>query len=98
MVVMTGLGENLSCFPVLRTLMPLPSCSETVTGTSIGYFASRAYLHNGMRHLQEHQRIRGGVDEMTGLDLQAGNQRGFEGGVAGLSDLHDAAHSTRGDH
>jgi hypothetical protein len=51
-----------------------------------------------MRHLQEHQRIRSGVDEMTGLDLQAGSQRGYEGGVAGMSDFHDAAHSTRGDH
>jgi hypothetical protein len=73
--------------------------SIIVTGTGVAYVASRANLHSGMRQLQEHKRaVRKGTDEMNDLDLHAGSQRDYEGGVAGMYDLRDPAHTTRGDH
>ena len=103
MTLVTGLGEQrpfcTDCaLPFAHTALP----HATVSGTSIGYFSSRAHLHTGMRQLQESRNTLGHTSpaerEMTALDLRAGRQREHEGGVAGLHDWHDRGHSTRGDH
>lgn len=92
--------STISCRRELTTLLLL-----TASGTSVGYFATRSNLHQGMRHLQEHHKIveasksdQASEREMQQLDMRAGEQQRHEGGVAGLYNYQDRSHSTRGDH
>lgn len=78
-------------------------------GIAVAYYSTWSHVKTGLRELEAARIGRGlgrdsrsGTDdaakEMQRLDLRAGDTTAFEGGVAGLHDLHDRTHSTRGDH
>lgn len=71
----------------------------------MGYVSGYAQVKRGLVELERRKRdLQGNAaaaavpDEMESLDLRAGQNASYEAGVAGLYDLRDRTHSTRGDH
>lgn len=86
-------------------LVNIHSFVSAVTGTSIGYFSTRANLDSGLRQLQQQKKALSPSSstadrerEMNQLDLRAGSELQHEGGVGGMYQWSDRSHSTRGDH